>query len=340
MTGPGDRYRIQARTGEFTFLGHDRHRGRDVVLRRIPAPPELPGDERRALTLRSVRRARAASRLAHPAINPVLDAHADGDDAWLVCEPIDGRPLAETVAAEGPLPPHRVRALALDLLGALAAGHSAGLLHLDVQPATVWLTSGGRAVLTGYGAALPERFTPGTSPGRAITPPGAVPDGAPGAGGGRSVGTPGFTAPECLGGTGPVPASDLWSLAATLYFAIEGQPAFAGAGLAAVSAVLSSEPQPPARAGRLAPVLLGLLAKDPAQRPDALSARAAFEAAAGNGPGRTVRVGGRLLALGAAGLTLAVAAPAVALTIALTPPAPHVPAPVASPAPANAGCPS
>ncbi|MGP3932958.1 protein kinase domain-containing protein [Nonomuraea sp. KM88] len=291
MNPPGDRYRMSRPAGERAFIASDRQLLREVLIREVPSPPELPGSERDVLALKAVQRARAASRISHPALNPLLDAYVADGAAWLVSEPIDGMPLAQAVRERGPLPAGQVTAIATDVLGALAAGHALGLAHLGVRPDTVWLTASGRGVLTGYGCAVPELF------------------------GGGSGGTPGFTAPECLSGTGPAPASDLWSLGATLYLAVEGVPAFPEGGLATVSAVLAGEPRPPVRARALAPLLLALLARDPARRP---AVPAALDTLRGGGQRPALRLGGGMVALSAAGLSLVVAAPAVAVTLSLS----------------------
>ncbi|WP_084961975.1 protein kinase domain-containing protein [Thermoactinospora rubra] len=124
--------------------------------------------------------------------------------------------LDARVAAQGPLPPREVAALGLCLLDELVALHQRGAHHGDVRPGTVVLHPGGRASLA------PRTPITGLSP---------------------------FTAPE--GNLGP--ASDLWSLGATLYMAVEGRPPAPGA--------------PLAHADALAPVLFRLLSGDPAQRP-------------------------------------------------------------------------
>jgi serine/threonine protein kinase len=82
------------------------------------------------------------------------------------------------------------------------------------------------------------------------------------------VGSPWYMAPEQASGGEIGPATDLWGLGATMYYAVEGQAPFERAStLAALAAVANEPPRPPQRAGALAPVLMSLLAKDPAARP-------------------------------------------------------------------------
>ncbi|GAA3227688.1 serine/threonine-protein kinase [Actinocorallia longicatena] len=291
-------------------LALDQRTGAQVFAREIPLPPELEEDARRDLTGRIVAEAEVAGRLRHPSINRVLDAFVDGDRPWIITLPISGRPLDEMVAGFGPLTPVQVAGLGVELVGALRAAHALGILHGDIGPSRIWLTPDGHAVLTGFGGGARAR-----------------------SGEAASVGTPGFTAPERLDGSRPAPAADLWSLAASLYFAAEGVPAFGGDGpLAVLSAVVAGTPRPPERSAALGPVLAGQLAKDPADRPADL--RDALERIAEAGPGddTAVRVKPLGLLAGALGLAVAAASIAVIATVGLTEPKKPPAAPVAAPA--------
>src|SRR5690606_40169292 len=170
---------------------------------------------------------------------------------------------------DGPMPPAKAATIGLQLLEALRAAHAAGVLHRDVKPDNVLLTEDGRAVLTDFGIATTEDEAPVTRTGILI-------------------GTPAFMAPERAAGGAAEAASDLWSLGVTLYVAVEGHSPFHRSNaLATLSAVMHAEPAPLARAGVLAPVLLGLLRKNPADRmtsPGASQGRRPLSGAMGPGP--------------------------------------------------------
>jgi eukaryotic-like serine/threonine-protein kinase len=129
----------------------------------------------------------------------------------------------------------------------------------------VQLCGGGRVVLTDFGIAA------------------ATQDGS-GSGNGKVSGSPAYMAPEQVHGGAVEPASDLFSLGATLYAAVEGRSPFAkGCPVATLTAVVDDPPAPLVRAGPLGPVIQGLLAKDPARRLDTGQARRALRAIQGGG---------------------------------------------------------
>jgi eukaryotic-like serine/threonine-protein kinase len=182
----------------------------------------------------------------------VFDVVEEDGSPWIVMELIRARPLDQVIAEDGPLPPARAAQLGLGLLDALSTAHKAGVLHRDVKPSNVLISPNGKAVLTDFGIATIQG-----DPG--LTQAGMV------------VGTPGFSPPERVRGATATPASDLWSLGATLYAAVEGRGPFDRAGgSAAIVASIATEPAPRApSAGPLAPVIDALLRADPAERPDA-----------------------------------------------------------------------
>ena len=212
----------------------------------------------RSARARSLTEARTAGRVTHSGVVRILDLVRDGSMPWIVMELLSGRTLAETVAADGPLSIDRTTGVALRLLDALSTVHAAGIVHCDVKPGNVQLCSDGRVVLTDFGIARSndDDFE---------CPPGAL------------AGSPAFMAPEQHRGEPPAPAADLFSLGATLYAAVEGRTPFDKGDLrTTLTAVAEDPPGPWLRAGRLRPVIAGLLAKDPAERLTASAARDAL----------------------------------------------------------------
>jgi hypothetical protein len=243
--------RVLGRGGMGTvWAAHDEMLGRDVAVKEVQPPLDLTAEQREVVRRRMLREARAAARISHPKAITVYDVVEQDDRPWIVMQLLPPRTLADVVAASGPLPPATVAAIGLDLVDALQAAHRAGVLHRDVKPANVLLTDGG-AVLTDFGIATVDDDPALTSTG-------------------MLVGSPAFMAPERARGERPSPASDFWSLGATLFAATEGDSPFRRDGqLPTLSAVLT-EPVPPAvHAGPLQPVLAALLQRDPGRRPDA-----------------------------------------------------------------------
>ncbi|MGY1669857.1 serine/threonine-protein kinase [Geodermatophilus sp. SYSU D00710] len=241
---------------------------RPVALKEIVFPAHLSDEERESLRLRTLREARTAARLVHPCVTTLYDVVEEDGRPWLVMELVESRSLQEIVQRSGPLPWRTVARIGLDVLDALEAAHAAGIVHRDVKPANVLVGADCSAHLTDFGIATAT----GDS---SITTSGAI------------LGSPAYMSPERARGEEPGPAVDLWSLGATLYTAAEGRLAFdRPEPMATLLAVVQEDPAPVERAGPLAPVLHGLLTRDPAQRWDVARARAGLrDALAGAGPG-------------------------------------------------------
>ncbi|MFF4011724.1 serine/threonine-protein kinase [Streptomyces sp. NPDC001717] len=258
------RYRLAELLGQggmgIVWRALDEQLGREVALKELRLPDDLDANRRDAWIGRLDREARAAARLKHPGVITVHDRIA-GDDGrpWIVMELVHGRSLDDLIKEGGPLPPGEVARIGRQVLDALRAVHTTGVTHRDIKPANV-LLEGERVVLTDFGIAAVEG-----EPG--LTRSGAL------------MGTPVYMSPEQVRGLPATAESDLWSLGATLFTAVEGHPPFGGSGSWAVFvAVATEEPAPALRAGDLAPVLTGLLRKDPAQR---LTAEEAYDLLAG-----------------------------------------------------------
>lgn len=225
--------------------------GREVAVKEVELPAEIRPSERETLYQRTIREARTAARLNHPSVVTVFDVAEEDGRPWIVMQLCPTRPLETVVAEEGPLSPQRTARMGAQILGALRTAHAAGVLHRDVKPGNVLVGDGDRVVLTDFGIATVEGDA-------SITQSGMV------------VGSPAYLAPERARGERATPASDLWALGATLFMAVEGNgPYDRDSSMAALGAVLTEEQPPAVRAGPLAPVINGLLVRDPAQRLDA-----------------------------------------------------------------------
>lgn len=244
-------------------------RAEDTLLRRSVAIKELrPTAEPGQLAdLREdiLREARAAARLDHPGAVTVFDVLQDDERAFIVMQLVDGPNLAEVLLGDGPLDVSSTANLGLQLLDVLEAAHRQGLIHRDIKPANVMFPSDGRALLADFGIA------------RLIDDPRSTTTGL-------VRGTPQYMAPEQAAGGEIGPATDLWSLGATLYYAVEGQPPFdRGQALATLASITVDPPRPPKRAGPLEEVLEALLVKDPARRPGDMDVGRRLRAVADSG---------------------------------------------------------
>lgn len=238
------------------WLAHDRTLHRPVALKQIVLDDPTAA-EKCAMWEFALREARATACVNHVGVVTIYDIVADDDCPWIVMEPLSGRTLREALDTDGPQSVDQVTRVGLYLLDVLQEAHRAGIVHLDVKPGNVHLCDDGRVVLTDFGIAY-----------RA--------DDAP-SGAWAFSGSPAYMAPERLDGDEVGPAADLFSLGATLFAAVEGVAPFdRGSVDATLFAVAEGGRAPFRRAGRLRPVIEGLLAKDPARRLSVDETRAAL----------------------------------------------------------------
>ena len=258
----GGRYQLRAAIGHggmgTVWQAADTVLHRDVAVKEVLLPPGIATADRNALYERTMREARAAAALSHPSVVQVYDVVTEGGRPWIIMELLHARSLADMIISDGPLAQRAVAKIGIALLGALEVAHNAGVLHRDVKPANILICTDGRCVLTDFGVArLPSGST--------LTTPGMV------------LGSPHFISPERAVGGAFGPPSDLFSLGVSLYTAIEGHPPFdRGDPFETMRAVVEEPAPQPVRAGALAPVLYGLLEKDPARRWDVPTSRQAL----------------------------------------------------------------
>lgn len=227
------------------WLARDEVLGRDVAIKRIGAAPggNSPDFER------AEREARLAARLNHPHVVAVFDLVTEEDERWLVMEFVAGVTLAELVRRDGALSPDQASPLVGQAADALAAAHSAGIVHRDVKPSNILVTRDGQVKLSDFGIARAEADA-------SLTQTGLV------------TGSPAYLAPEIASGEQASTASDVWSLGATLYHALEGRPPYeVGDNLmGALYRIVHEEPPRLANAGWLAPLLERTMTRAPDER--------------------------------------------------------------------------
>ncbi|MEU5402489.1 protein kinase [Streptomyces sp. NPDC005963] len=269
------RYRLLGPLGEggmgVVWRARDEVLTREVAIKEVRAPVGLSTTDERRLYQRLEREAWAAGRISHRGVVTVYDVVTDGGRPWIVMELVRGLALADVLEANGPLPAPRAAQIGAEVLAALRAAHEAGVLHRDVKPGNVLIANDGRVVLSDFGIAE----VAGTSH---LTMTGEL------------IGSPEYLAPERAQGHAPGPASDLWSLGVLLYTAVEGVSPFRRTdALSTLRAVVDEEPSAPHLAGELAPVLAGLLRKNPDERLTAAEADRLLRVVAAGGSARSTR---------------------------------------------------
>src|SRR3569833_4067849 len=213
------------------WWAHDELEDREVAGKEMHLPPSLGHRERMNLLRRTDREALAAGRLRHPGLISIYDVVVEDSRPWLIMEYVAARSLEDVFVADGPSSPRRVAESGVQLLSALRAAHDAGIVHRDVKPSNVLLETSGRVVLTDFGIATYAGATTLTQTG-------------------TFMGSPAYVAPEVARGAPAPPASDLWSLGAPLYAAVAGRhPYDFETAMAALRALVTSEPDTPAHAG-------------------------------------------------------------------------------------------
>ncbi|MCA1656085.1 MAG: serine/threonine protein kinase, partial [Pseudonocardiaceae bacterium] len=212
---------------------------------------------------RAMREARIAARLQHRNAIALFDVAEHEGDPILVMEFLPSKSLSVVLEERGTLTPGEAAEIGAQVADALSAAHAVGIAHRDVKPGNILLAENGTVKITDFGISR------------------ALDDGTVTTQTGMLAGTPAYLAPEIARGADPSRASDVFSLGATLYHAIEGQPPFGTNSnpLALLHAVASGNVPPPRNAGPLAPTLMSLMRVDPAERPSMRQAATALATA-------------------------------------------------------------
>lgn len=213
------------------------------------------------------REAQQLSRIRDPHVVEVLDfGTTAGGQPFLAMDFLDGRPLGEAIAEDGPFPPARARAVARDVCAGLAAIEREGLVHRDIKPSNVMLVphaGGERAVIVDFGlvrALEPDELAP-------LTQQGVV------------LGTPAYMAPEQIERPHEATAAaDRYALGALLFAMLVGRPPFGRQALEAIDGHRHRPVPPLPPSEGLEALVVALMAKAPDQRPGTEAVRAMLEA--------------------------------------------------------------
>ena len=208
------------------YRAHDTRLGREVALKLVA--PHL-ADDPRALR-RFEREARAVAALAHPNIVALFDVGQEGGHAFAVLELLRGESLRERLA-RGPLSLPEALRVARDVARGMSAAHSAGLVHRDLKPDNVFLTTSGPAKILDFGIARvvgePAEASGASTPRDAsgdgdssVRPSSATVTGV--------MGTAGYLSPEQARGEPGDARSDVFSFGCLLYECLSGRRAFGG----------------------------------------------------------------------------------------------------------------
>lgn len=243
-------FRLHRRLGAggmgVVYLGSDR-RGQRVALKVIR--PDLAEDQE--FRSRFAREVSAARRIRGGCTARLVAADLDAERPWFATQYVPGPSLHDKVAEEGPLSASEVAAIGAALSEGLVAVHEAGVVHRDLKPSNILLSPKGPRIID-FGIAWATGASTLTHVGTA-------------------VGSPGFLAPEQVRGAAVTPATDVFSLGATLAYAATADSPFGhGSSEVMLYRVVHEEPHLAEVHDALAPLVRACLAKDPEDRPSTL----------------------------------------------------------------------
>jgi predicted Zn-dependent protease len=206
------------------YRARDRRLDRDVAIKIVGDALAVEG------RARFEREAKAASALSHPNICAVHDVGEADGRLFFVMELVNGVTLGAHAGGR-PLEPSAVIAIATQIADALDAAHAHGIVHRDIKPGNVLITTRGHIKVTDFGVALRTAIPEAETIERLTIS-------------GRVVGTPAYMAPELLRGAPADARTDIWALGVVLHELLVGHPAYRGTSAFEISAAILNEAVP------------------------------------------------------------------------------------------------
>ncbi|MBP2324211.1 serine/threonine protein kinase [Kibdelosporangium banguiense] len=250
------RYRLLDTIGSgamgIVWQARDERLDRTVAIKQLLMRAGLSDSQTEDARRRAMREGRIAARLQHRNAIALFDVAEHDGDPCLIMEYLPSRSLSGLLADRGTLSPQEAAQIGEQVATALTAAHAAGIVHRDVKPGNILIDDTGQVKITDFG--ISRSTDDGTMTQSSV---------------GMLAGTPAYLAPEVARGQDPTRASDVFSLGATLYHALEGQPpyGFKDNPLAQLYAVAMGNVPEPKHAGPLTKTLMTLLSADAADRP-------------------------------------------------------------------------
>jgi len=248
------RYRLVSEIGGgamgVVWRARDEVLGRDVAVKELRPDHGMSGAQVRISHQRARREGRIAARLQHPNAVVIYDVAEHDGRPYLIMEYVPSQSLGDILATGAVLTPTEVTSIGAQLASALTAAHERGIVHRDIKPGNVLMTSDGTVKLTDFGISRAAGDATVTATGEIL-------------------GTPAYTAPEVAQGHPVAFPADVFSLGATLYAAVEGTPPFGedANAMATLLRVVRNEIRHPKRSGPLTDTIMWMLNPEPVDRP-------------------------------------------------------------------------
>ncbi len=267
------RFRLKSLLGEGSMgriiLAEDVNLHRNVALKILRK--RIRGMESADAVQQFLREARAAAQIDHPNVVRIYEINEHDGWWYIAMELVEGETLAKVIRATGALPAQRACPIIADAASALVIAHEMGIVHHDIKPSNLIITRRGRCKVTDFGLVRMD----------VRADPFDVHQ--------KSVGTPKFMAPEVIRRRDQTTAVDIYSLGATLYFALTGWPPFQGTKTREILRKHLRDPAPDVRElapdcpDSLAELIARMLEKAPTDRPTAEEVAAVLNAEAIDG---------------------------------------------------------